>query len=755
MTTIIKRVLAALLAALILFIFVGCSPRTQEQAGANTPGVAVSPGFFISPGLDVIEPGAAKGRYMENPFELDLPPGVNELNVIGISAIDSAVEIFSVNLDSLKTENHVYYRHTLAADGTQTFREEPWLNEHMKPGSQMLVVRGGDGALYATYEEYDEEYKMYAHIIVSRDDGATGKKLTGGGIEPLEMIMELAVLADGRIAAKAWSQSALTILDAEGNRLAELETGWVIGTDCGVTASGDLLAALAPDGKGVRVYDMQANTHEDWPFGFGEAGASLAFSPDGALYLADATGIYRHAQGGTLWECVVDGSTATIGLPDHSASHMAVLGGGRDAVYLRVGSADGGMLFRYAFDPGASQSIDEQINIFSLYESEAVQRAVVAFNRLRSDVKVNYTVAMEMNGGGTEADYIKSLNTELLAGTGPDIILLDGLPMDSYIEKGVLADLTAIVNGADPILPSVRAAYDMGGKLYGVPLAMNVPLTLSRSGSYATLDSLEASAALLSKTTFTPKTLSSLLLSFYGEEFYGVPDEAAAVELLAQAKRIAEAIGVNADSPEQQMNSLGMSQNGAIEDLSDERSDSSQIRVYIKGESDAILGKTLNMRDFMMLAGAMEQFGGELSSLNGKMEPLGIVGLNSASAHTDTAAQFIQTLLSEHVQDGGATQSNFPVNAAALDNLLASEVNNIGVSFYFSDDGPMFQAGWPSAAVREKLGTIIKSLNAPLKSDATLDAMIEPELIALFEGAETPESAAAKLFSKLSAYRSE
>ncbi len=62
---------------------------------------------------------------------------------------------------------------------------------------------------------------------------------------------------------------------------------------------------------------------------------------------------------------------------------------------------------------------------------------------------------------------------------------------------------------------------------------------------------------------------------------------------------------------------------------------------------------------------------------------------------------------------------------------------------------------WPSAASREKLGSIIKSLNAPLKTDETLFSMLKPELTALFEGAETPESAAAKLFSKLSAYRSE
>jgi hypothetical protein len=34
-------------------------------------------------------------------------------------------------------------------------------------------------------------------------------------------------------------------------------------------------------------------------------------------------------------------------------------------------------------------------------------------------------------------DYIRTLNTELLAGNGPDILVLNELPADSFVEKGV------------------------------------------------------------------------------------------------------------------------------------------------------------------------------------------------------------------------------------------------------------------------------------------------------------------------------
>ncbi len=212
-----KRALPALMAALLLFM-AACAPQIQEQPGVNTPGAIVSPGALVSPGavvspgLEVLEPGSAKGRYMETPFDLELPEGEEGLTVLGISQAEGAIEIFSMNEGDWETENPTYYRHTLSADGAQTIREEPWLNEHMKLGNQMLVVRGGDGLLYASYADFDEEYNLFAHIIVSRDNEKTGEELSGGGIEPLEMIEELAAPLKSDMTLNAMLEPELTAL---------------------------------------------------------------------------------------------------------------------------------------------------------------------------------------------------------------------------------------------------------------------------------------------------------------------------------------------------------------------------------------------------------------------------------------------------------------------------------------------------------------------------------------------------------------
>ena len=41
---------------------------------------------------------------------------------------------------------------------------------------------------------------------------------------------------------------------------------------------------------------------------------------------------------------------------------------------------------------------------------------------------------------------LKTLNADIMAGKGPDILVLDGLPIASYMEKGLLADLSDVLD---------------------------------------------------------------------------------------------------------------------------------------------------------------------------------------------------------------------------------------------------------------------------------------------------------------------
>ena len=399
-----------------------------------------------------------------------------------------------------------------------------------------------------TYTGFDKDYKLVPQILVSHDDGKTGEILTGDAAQTMAQVNSLGILENGDIAITEYYNGSLSLLDAKGNLKQSLdgETKKVIPV---IAARGTKIAFISKGAESVCVMDSADGSSVEYPYAFAEqSSARLAFAPDGSLFLCDATGIYRHTATGTLWERVVDGSVTSIGLPSFFCGGLIVSNDGADEIYV-IGN---GMLLKYTFDKNATSTASEKLTIFSLYENDTVQQAVVAFNRAQSDVMVDYTVAMKQNTGGTEQDYIKALNTELLAGKGPDIIILDGLPIESYIEKGVLTDISAVVDGAEAVLPNIRAASASGdGKLYAMPTRMELPLAYANEANSGAFDTLSALAdgceqggetPLLSSAAFSYQTLAEVLLAYYGGSLAnGSKQDITA--FLTDAGRIAKAIG--------------------------------------------------------------------------------------------------------------------------------------------------------------------------------------------------------------------
>ncbi len=48
----------------------------------------------------------------------------------------------------------------------------------------------------------------------------------------------------------------------------------------------------------------------------------------------------------------------------------------------------------------------------------------------------------------TVSDALRTLNTDIMAGKGPDVLILDGMPVENYIQKGLLEDITDTVESA-------------------------------------------------------------------------------------------------------------------------------------------------------------------------------------------------------------------------------------------------------------------------------------------------------------------
>ena len=74
------------------------------------------------------------------------------------------------------------------------------------------------------------------------------------------------------------------------------------------------------------------------------------------------------------------------------------------------------------------------------------------------------------------SDGIKKLNAELFSGKGPDIIIMDELNADKYIEAGLLEDITDIVEDADGVSKKIIDNQRVDGAIYTMPMGFNLIL---------------------------------------------------------------------------------------------------------------------------------------------------------------------------------------------------------------------------------------------------------------------------------------
>lgn len=99
-----------------------------------------------------------------------------------------------------------------------------------------------------------------------------------------------------------------------------------------------------------------------------------------------------------------------------------------------------------------------------------LENAVIRFNR-NSNIRINVVDYSQYNSEEDWSAGMTKLTTEIMAGSMPDILALDGMPYQQLAAKGLLEDLYPYM-AKDPeihredFLPNVLRALEVGGKLY-------------------------------------------------------------------------------------------------------------------------------------------------------------------------------------------------------------------------------------------------------------------------------------------------
>ena len=246
---------------------------------------------------------------------------------------------------------------------------------------------------------------------------------------------------------------------------------------------------------------------------------ALTGDADGAAYYAGSDGIYRLAPGGTLPEQIIPADGTAMSIPSNYPYTLLRTAAGDFMVELMGDSGSRGLYF-YHYDETLPTHADTTLTVWSLSDSSTARLAVNAYKKAHPEVDVNFEVASQGSTDDTDYnDFLTQLNTELLAGEGPDLLILDSTDYETYANKGMLADLSDAVPLAD-LQSNIIDPFVNDGKAYVLPARFEVPALCGDAG---TLDGLHTLADLQNAVLAAAPRPD---LEQYSDEYYtGLPDD--------------------------------------------------------------------------------------------------------------------------------------------------------------------------------------------------------------------------------------
>lgn len=313
------------------------------------------------------------------------------------------------------------------------------------------------------------------------------------------------------------------------------------------------------------------------------------------------------------------------------------------------------------------------LKIYSLKENSMIRSSLAFFRREHTDISINYTVGYTGEDGFSVSDAIRKLNTEIMADEGPDIIVLDNLPVEEYISKGVLEPVTDIVNEKkDEIFFNMIEGYNKESEIFCVPTTFRIPVIIGNSevvsaeSSNAVIDQMEQQESpVLTRQDFPYAAMYMFVTSDMVEKD-GMNEEklTAYYNDLLRLKEMGNVTDKIVGESDYSMNqTVDIFPYGESDVPSD---------IYF-GEAKAGVGQIAYADSYIKLNSARKQADIQFDYLNKSggnyYIPTEVLGINSRSSYKDAAKEFLSLYLTEEVQN--TNTMGFSINRNSMRNSAA------------------------------------------------------------------------------------
>ncbi|MGL5087624.1 MAG: ABC transporter substrate-binding protein, partial [Clostridium sp.] len=506
---------------------------------------------------------------------------------------------------------------------------------------------------------------------------------------------------------------------------------------------------------------------------------------EGIAYALTQQGVNKFKIGSDKSTRIIDGSLCTIGNPDFYPDKFIVKSD-EEFIVTFSGMGKGGTTAKfYKYDESATEKRDKEITIFTMYDSQVVRQGANKYQKENEDVKVNVEIGMDFTATEPQNpdDIIKKLNTELLSGKGPDIIVLNELPVKTYIEKGVLEDVSDIVVNNDELFKGIiESSKSKDGKIQAIPLSFSIAAIAGKNiGAVNNIKTLsEQIGDIASKTEGTVLDIykpEELVYSLYATSGSGFVNEDKSLnkeklkEFLESCKKIYDATKdkhSEANKAEYDEFISMMKENGGISPESKESIDemygkygTNKMKLLAKNPIGISINGIMGLDDYFMTEGMKDNNGINYNLWLGNNEQVGIVnesiGINSKGKNKEIAKDFLKTVLTT---EGQSSQFGwgFPINKNALIsayNETDAEERTMGTSIGTGEESIEIKYKKVSQEKFDAFIALVDGKGATFTPDIEVLRKSIDEFAAYISGSKSIDDAISAIEGKLKIYLSE
>lgn len=371
----------------------------------------------------------------------------------------------------------VKYAVGVSDDGAYVFSYTPnfWVDEEL----EALWLKGDTRFLYYYVDEKGEQHPLELH---------------GEGYQKGTNLNTFAFSREGELYAASANQVFRIHVDS-GEAESLFATAGQVKS---IVFADDMM--LAADGGKAYFYDTTkerlldgSNVLDEFIANHGAGGIVMAVSDKDTqvLYMACRTGLYRYVWGGSVIEQIADGQMTALSDTQRDPLALQVLDNGEFRILF-----GGNYMVEMYYDETLPARPSKELTVYSLEEIGWIRYAGQLFQKEHPDVLVRYETGMDGDNAVSREDALKNLNTRLLAGDVPDVIVMDNMDIEQYADKGVLRELDDILQpylDAGLLYRNIVEGMRMTDRenLYCVPMMVYLPLWLGEEMYLEGEESLE------------------------------------------------------------------------------------------------------------------------------------------------------------------------------------------------------------------------------------------------------------------------